>query len=56
MSVATNISADPSFKASQKWWQKLLTTQQQKIHANKSRNKNPPLEMKCAKYKKRYKH
>ena len=56
MSVATNISADPSFKASQKWWQKLLTTQQRNIQANKSRNNNTPLEMKCPKSKKRYKH
>lgn len=52
MSVATNISADPSFKASQKWWQKLLTTQQRNIQANKSRNNNTPLEMKCPKSKK----
>ena len=56
MSVATNISADPSFKASQKWWQKVLTTQQRNIQANKSRNNNTPLEMKCPKSKKRYKH
>ena len=45
MSVATNISADPSFKASQKRWQELLTTQEQKIQANKSRNKKKPLRL-----------